>query len=135
MEQDQAKELTLSIAFDTVMRNPDARAQYKEHCTRERNDEYILFIEAVEAYRLLKQPHERAAKKSEIMKKFLQADAEYLLNLSKQVMDEQVAVINEATVPLELFNQLEKIVRKTIIPDSFTRFYESSPLKHKLVSI
>lgn len=115
--------LQRTLEFENMLKNESVREEFKTYCKKEMSIENMLFIEAVEAYKLLK-THERSEKASDIVKQFLSETSATQLNISKTVKDTEMFTIQHAYGQLDLFDGLEQAVRMNMINDTFARFHK-----------
>lgn len=123
----QQKKLTLLqnfVAFDQLMSDPDMRAAYKKFCQHEHCEESILFVETVLDYRKTRKAHERVQKQQAIVTTFLTKGAQYELNLSKQVLENELFLIKQGVGQVGLFDKLLDVVKGAMVVDSFQRFFK-----------
>ncbi|EFC36662.1 predicted protein [Naegleria gruberi] len=121
-KQDKLDEMKQHSDFDRYMTDPILRQQFKEFCTKERAEENVIFLEQVMEYKKLSRTHERAKKQKEIIEMFLSENSATPINISKQVFTTEVKKILEGFGQLQLFDNLETIIKSMLILDKFKRF-------------
>jgi len=120
--EEQLKTLATQIEFETMLRTPFYKEAFKEFCRKEMSEENILFLEAVEDYRLMTKTHERALKQQEIIDRFLKENGSSPLNLSHSVLQRELFSIEKGCGQIDLFDQVEIVVRGMVMSDTFARF-------------
>jgi HAMP domain-containing protein len=122
------------LDFKEMWKNPIRRAAFGKFCEHEKSSENFMFVEQVEAYRVMHNVTERVKKQHEILSKFLNPSGEYQINVSGTVLERELPLIKEGYAQRDLFDKLLKFVNNMIASDTFRRF-KLLPLKEQGIDV
>ena len=81
-----------------------------------------MFIEDCELYKTMKKVSDRAKKQTEIVDKYLTINSPYPINISQQVRVTEVSKIQNGYGQIDLFDNIEDIIKNMVVKDTFYRF-------------
>ena len=123
-EKEKLHDLQMVMSFDSMMQQPETYAQFKEYCDNCLCAENLEFLKEVLKFKSLSKINERNDMKDSIYNKFLKQGAIWELNLSKEVVENQSKRIVKGIGQVDLFDDLEHVVKRMLVHDVFRRFQQ-----------
>jgi hypothetical protein len=99
--------------FEDVFDNSEARAEFKVHLVKTKNDENIIFYELVDEFKRLKSIRNRYALAGHIHDNFIKEQSDYELNLPSDMRNttlEDFRNISSDTCPSTLFDDVQDYI-------------------------
>jgi hypothetical protein len=126
----QAPTIEIEEKFKDVMNDRDARTALQNHLDSELSSEIYLFMNSVEAFRMMHDTEEKKDQAKRIMDNFVLPRSRFEINL---VSTMRVAVENRynelvkssADPPITFFDDVYDDVKKHLLSDAFVRFLQT----------
>jgi PAS domain-containing protein len=119
--ESQVRRMQEIRAFDDRMMSEEFRTQFKDFCKREKNDENIDFIAAVNEYKS-QSAKERIEMQHEILQTFISEGSSRELNIDKELRKEIEKRVGESVGDVSVFDKVVETIKTTIILDILPRY-------------
>ncbi|KAG2373069.1 hypothetical protein C9374_012915 [Naegleria lovaniensis] len=120
--QQQMQQFKQNLEFERVMFHPVLKEKFKAFCEKECSEENFSFLEDVAAYKTTKKTADRSKKQSEIIQKYLLDSSPTPINISQKVKETEVTKISNGYAQIDLFDNIERVVKAMMLKDTFMRF-------------